>query len=111
VNGERVGESHDWQAKPVFDVKKLLHPGTNVVAVVVANYNGAGGVNKGVALQIQESLQLPEWKRSVFNGLAQVIVQSSKGAGEIKLTARSAGLEPSASSITTLAVPLRPAMP
>jgi len=34
----------------------------------------------------------PSWSRSVFNGLAQVIVQSSGGAGEIVVTASSEGL-------------------
>jgi beta-galactosidase len=35
-----------------------------------------------------------QWKRSVFNGLAQVIVQSTREAGEIRLTATSPGLAP-----------------
>lgn len=33
-----------------------------------------------------------QWKRKVFNGLAQVIVQTERKAGEIKLTANSKGL-------------------
>ncbi len=33
------------------------------------------------------------WKRSLFNGLAQVIVQSTGDAGEIRLTASSGGLK------------------
>jgi hypothetical protein len=33
------------------------------------------------------------WKRSLFNGLAQVIVQSTGDAGEIRVTASSCGLE------------------
>ena len=39
VNGQFVGESHDWQAQPIFDIKKFLHVGDNVIAV---------GVNNGV---------------------------------------------------------------
>jgi hypothetical protein len=77
VNGQMAGESHDWQAAPSFDVKRFLHPGTNTIAVAVANASGAGGVNKGVTLLFQDKPELPEWKRSVFNGLAQIIVQSS----------------------------------
>ena len=34
------------------------------------------------------------WQRSVFNGLAQIIVQSSKIPGEITLTASGDGLQP-----------------
>ncbi len=33
VNGQRVGESHDWQAQPMFDIKRALHVGNNVIAV------------------------------------------------------------------------------
>jgi beta-galactosidase len=36
----------------------------------------------------------PVWSRSVFNGLAQIIVQSTGQAGELKLTASAEGLQP-----------------
>lgn len=38
-------------------------------------------------------------ERSVFNGLAQVIVQSTHGAGKINLTARAEGLVPAVASL------------
>lgn len=38
-------------------------------------------------------------KRSLFNGLAQVIIQSQEHSGEIKLTATSAGVEPATITI------------
>jgi beta-galactosidase len=99
VNGQKVGESHDWHAASAFDVKHFLHPGENILAVAVANWNGAGGINKGVALLVQDKPIYPGWKRSVFNGLAQIIVQSTKESGEIKLTASTEGLTP-----TTIAI-------
>jgi beta-galactosidase len=102
VNGQKAGESHDWQSSPVFDVKRFLHPGENDIAVAVANWNGAGGINKGVTLRLGEKPEMPQWKRSVFNGLAQIIVQSTKEPGEIKLTARSEGLSPATVTIHTL---------
>ena len=111
VNGQKVGESHDWKSSPAFDVKHLLHPGENVIAVAVANWDGPGGINKGVTLRLGEKPELPQWKRSVFNGLAQVIVQSSKTGGEIKLTARSEGLTPNTVVIQTRSGPLRPSVP
>jgi beta-galactosidase len=40
------------------------------------------------------------WSRSVFNGLAQVIVQSTGGTGEVVLTATSEGCEPAHLSVT-----------
>jgi beta-galactosidase len=46
------------------------------------------------------------WQRSVFNGLAQIIVQSSKEAAEFKLTASADGLVPANVTISS-----RPAMP
>ena len=110
VNGQMAGESHDWQESPNFDVKHLLHPGTNTIAVAVANNSGAGGVNKGVTLLFQEKPELPDWKRSAFNGLAQVIVQSARQSGEIVLTAKSRGLTQAALKIEAQPAPLRPAV-
>ena len=111
VNGQKVGESHDWKSSPAFDVKHLLHPGENVIAVAVANWDGPGGINKGATLRLGEKPELPQWKRSVFNGLAQIIVQSTKTGGEIKVTARSEGLTPNTVVIQTRSGPLRPSVP
>jgi beta-galactosidase len=88
------------------DVKHLLHPGDNPVAVLVENYSSSGGITKGVTLRMQDKPVLPEWKRSVFNGLAQIIVQSTKEPGAIKLTASADGLSPA-----TVSVPSRPCTP
>jgi beta-galactosidase len=111
VNGQMAGESHDWQESPSFDVKRFLHPGTNTIAVAVANNSGPGGVNKGVTLLFQEKPELPDWKRSVFNGLAQVIVQSTGQPGEITLTATSSGLSRKVLALQAQSAPLRPAVP
>ncbi len=110
VNGQMAGESHDWQATPSFDVKRLLHPGTNTIAVAVANGAGPGGVNKGVTLLFQEKTVVPEWKRSVFNGLAQIIVQSTGQPGEILLTATSS-VSRKVLALQAQSAPLRPAVP
>jgi beta-galactosidase len=99
VNGQKVGITRDWQVPYAFDVKKFLHPGTNTIAVAVLNEHGSGGVNKGVALQFQQEPAAPQWSRSVFNGLAQVIVQTPPGSGEIKLTARAEGLTPATAAV------------
>jgi hypothetical protein len=52
VNGHKVGESHDWTAQPSFSVGPFLHEGLNSIAVSVQNHEGAGGVNKGVSLEV-----------------------------------------------------------
>jgi len=50
----------------------------------------------------------PQWKRKAFNGLAQVIVRTTKQAGEISLTATSEGLTPTTVEIIANAVISRP---
>jgi beta-galactosidase len=49
-----------------------------------------------------------DWKRKTFNGLAQVIVQSQKQAGEMTLTATSPTLKSSEVKINTKPTALRP---
>jgi beta-galactosidase len=111
VNGQKVGESHDSQSSPAFDVKRFLHPGENVIAVSLATWNGPGGLDKGVTLRLTGKPEMPQWQRSVFNGLAQIIVQSTQAPGEIKLTARAEGLSPATVVIQTQPGALIPALP
>ena len=111
VNNQRVGESHDWSAEPLFDIKKALHAGDNVIAVGVKNDAGQGGMNPDVNVEIVGKATESPWSRSLFNGLAQIIVQSSKDAGEIKLTASADGLKSTTATITTQAGTARPSVP
>ena len=111
VNGEKAGESHEGRMVVPMDVKRRLHPGDNTVAVVVSNYSESGGLNQGVTLRMQEKPVLPEWKRSVFNGLAQIIVQSTREPGAIKLTATAEGLSPATVSVQSQPCAPRPAVP
>jgi beta-galactosidase len=48
-----------------------------------------------------DSMTAVNWKRSLFNGLAQVIVQSTRAPGEITLTATSPGLSSSVLKLNT----------
>jgi beta-galactosidase len=111
VNGQKIGATGDSRAASVYDVKKLLRAGENVIAVTLANYGSAAGLNNGVALRLQSQPQPVVWSRSVFNGLAQIIVQSTKEAGTLRLTARAEGLKPVMIPITTNPVTSRPALP
>jgi len=111
VNGRQVGESHDSHVPSVFDVKSFLHPGENSIAVAVANWNAGGGISKGVTLQFADKPVAPEWQRSVFNGLAQIIVQSTKEPGEIKLAAGAEGLSPASVTIPSQSCAPRPFAP
>ena len=51
------------------------------------------------------------WSRSLFNGLAQIMVQSTKDAGEIKLIANADGLQPVTATLTTQAGAACPSVP
>jgi hypothetical protein len=44
VNGQSVGTTTDWSRPYAFDVTQQLHPGRNIVAVVVKNVGGPGGL-------------------------------------------------------------------
>jgi beta-galactosidase len=111
VNSQFVGESHDWQAQPIFDAKKYLHVGDNVIAVGVNNVSGQGGLNPNVNVQIVGHVAAAPWSRSLFNGLAQVIVQSTKDAGEIRLTATADGLAPATAAVQAQPCTQRPSVP
>jgi beta-galactosidase len=52
-----------------------------------------------------------QWKRSLFNGLSQIIIQSTKEAGEITLTATGKDLTQAQLKIQTQPATLRPAVP
>jgi beta-galactosidase len=111
LNGKKAGESHDWQDTPRFEVKPFLHAGDNTIAVAVANRYGPGGINLGVALETRQNPPPPQWRRSAFNGLAQLIVQSTKQPGEIKLRAAADGLRPATVTLEAKPCDLRPQLP
>jgi len=111
VNNQFVGESHDWQAQPAFDIKKYLHVGDNVIAVGVYNNEGQGGLNPDVSVQFAGHAAVSAWSRSLFNGLAQIIVQSTRDAGEIKLSATADGLASAISTVQTQPGAPRPSVP
>ncbi|MDR3401579.1 MAG: beta-galactosidase GalA, partial [Chthoniobacter sp.] len=111
VNNQFVGQSDDWDAQPLFDIKKTLHAGDNVIAVGVRNDGGAGGLTPGVNVEVVGKATNVAWSRSLFNGLAEVIVQSSRNAGEIKLTASADGLTPATGAVQAAPGGVRPSVP
>jgi beta-galactosidase len=94
VNGRRIGPGGDSRAASVYDVKALLRTGPNTVAVAIANYGASAGLSLGVDLRLYDKLSAPAWSRSTFNGLAQILVKTTKQPGALTLTARAAGLAP-----------------
>ena len=111
VNNQFLGESHDCQDQPCFDAKTFLHPGDHIIAVAVRNNENTGGLNPDVNVELVSQAGASAWSRSLFNGLAQIIVQSSKTAGEIKLTATADGLTPATAAVQTQHCTPRPSVP
>jgi beta-galactosidase len=115
VNGHLVAKKikrNDPVLKYTLD-PSVLRKGKNVYAVVgtplVPRYlYDYLNTDPGVVQVIELS---GHWKRRVFNGLAQVIVQSSKEPGEIVLTAESEGLSKGTVRIRTQPAIPRPAVP
>jgi len=111
LNGKKIGDAGDSRAASVYDVKALLRPGENTVAVAITNWGDTAGVNNGVKLRLVSETPAVQWSRSVFNGLAQVLVKASKQGGAIKLTARADGLKSAIVVIGAVAAEPRPAVP
>jgi beta-galactosidase len=62
----------------------------------------------GLVQTISPSLQ---WKHSVFNGLSQLIVQSTKQPGAIEIKVSAKGLQQAIIKIQTEPATLRPSVP
>jgi beta-galactosidase len=110
LNGEKLGPGSDTGTPCIYNPKAKLRPGENAVAVVVASWSDTAGVAQGVKLRLIDEPPSVAWSRSVFNGLAQIIVQASRQAGTLKLSARAEGLKPATVEIGTKAVVTRPAV-
>jgi beta-galactosidase len=95
-----VGKTHGYQTQSTFEINQLLHAGKNLIAVGVKNDGGPGGINPRVNLVVCKPPAAP-WSRSLFNGLAQVIVQSTREVGEFRLSASADGLTPATAVVRT----------
>jgi beta-galactosidase len=110
LNGQRLARTSSSRAPSVYDAKALLHPGENTVAVTLANWSDVGGLCDGVMMRLIDNSPPPSWSRSVFNGLAQVIVQTTGESGTIKLTAESKALLPATLTLPAVAAAGRAAL-
>lgn len=98
VNGKLISENvaRNKQGYEYTLDRKLLRKGRNVVAVVgtpVVKKHEWESINTEAGL-IKIEVPADQWKRSTFNGLAQIIIQTTKEPGEITLKAESSGLKP-----------------
>lgn len=59
VNGHLAGTTTDWSCAYSFDVTGELHPGHNVIAVVVQNESGGGGIGSPKLGVISDGATIP----------------------------------------------------
>jgi beta-galactosidase len=118
LNGLPIARNvhRDNARQEITPESSLFRPGTNVIAIVATPIQGGQKGNRerrGIGNPAVVKIVTPteDWKRSVFNGLAQVIVQSTQQSGEITLTASSPSLSPYNLKLQTHPVVLHTAVP
>jgi len=74
-----------------------------VIATPYENYRACERATKIPPAVLRVESARPPWSRRLFNGLAQVIVQSSGEPGPIVLRASAAGLAPAELTLTAAA--------
>ncbi|MBC8051984.1 MAG: glycoside hydrolase family 2 protein [Sphingobacteriaceae bacterium] len=98
VNGKELAKNLPENRKgDTFKLDpSILKAGTNSIVIVTTplfKRQSWESVNSNPGL-IQVVKPAEQWKRKLFSGLAQVIVQSTGESGEITLTAKASGLKP-----------------
>ncbi|MFZ0211226.1 MAG: beta-galactosidase GalA [Candidatus Acidiferrales bacterium] len=97
-NGDPSSHEADKPPSQLYDSHGVLMFGSTFGAT--SNQNAGASINAPQILTM----------RKLFNGFAQVIVQSQKQAGDIVLSASSPGLRPATATIHANAAKLRPAV-
>jgi beta-galactosidase len=117
LNGRPLAQNVRESAEHEFNLTAdLLHSGKNVITVVATPRQGVRGNrggqrgNRGSTGLIRIAAAPENWKRSLFSGLAQIIVQSIGQPGEITLTAKSQGVTDGVLKIEAQPAPVRPAV-
>jgi len=114
VNGKEVGKDlNESAAGNIFKLTtSMLKPGRNTIEIIATpipkkydwdNVNTDPGT-------VQLFTPAPQWKRKLFSGLAQIIIQTTKEPGEITLTASSKGLKPATLKVRSEKAVLRPSV-
>jgi beta-galactosidase len=96
LNGRLLGRPDDTAARSEFVIDNpILRKGNNVLAIVARPLRRRfrwDEVNHDPGV-LQIVVPGGQWKRRLFNGLAQVIVEPTGGPGVVTLTAGSKGLQ------------------
>lgn len=107
LNGQHLYQN---AAPPASRTQLSLDPSTlretgNVLRIEATRYEDWGTRDSLKQLHpatLRIDSPAPQWKRSTFNGLAQIIVQSTTEAGEIVVEVESEGLTSGTATLTTL---------
>jgi len=114
INGKKVGDNLP-EAKNSDEFKldsSLVHPGRNTIAIEaipLIKKHSWDAINTNPGL-IQLIYPAKTWKRKLFGGLAQVIIQSTGKPGQIVLTATAEGLKKGELKIEADPAAIRPAV-
>ena len=95
INGDKV-DLKDGRAEIELDVSSLRPTGNHVrmEALPFAEWRAREGLFQFHPAILRFERKAPEWMRSTFNGLAQVLVLGESSVGELKLVAESDNLIP-----------------
>lgn len=111
INGKPVGENLS-EDRPAYEItldQSVLRQGENridVIAKPLTKKNDWDVVNTDPGT-VQIYRAAGQWKRKLFNGLAQVIIQSTGEPGEITLSASSPGLKNGILKVNAVKAPNR----
>ncbi len=115
INGKKIADSikeKGSQTAFVLD-QSILHSGKNSVVIIATpllKQHSWDAVNTNAGI-FQIVTPPTVWKRKLFNGLAQVIIQSTDEPGEITLTATGEGVKQNAVKIKSSPTQVRPSVP
>jgi len=110
VNNQFVGESHDWQAQPIFDAKNI-----STLATMSLPWAFTTALPRRLESQRERADRRPCDRRAV---VAQPVQRPGanhraiyEGCREIKLTATTDGLTPTTATVQTQPSAPRPSVP
>ncbi|WP_367751977.1 beta-galactosidase GalA [Flavobacterium sp. WC2430] len=106
INGKQIAQAipENKEGDTFVLDKSMLRSGKNTIAIIgepLLKVKPWDVINQNPGT-IQIFTSPEQYKRKLFNGLAQVIIQATGKAGEIKLTATSKGVKPAVISIQSV---------
>jgi beta-galactosidase len=101
----------DAQARMVPTAENAIRFGISGPGRIIGVGNGDPASHEPDQFIATGAVPSPVWRRNLFSGLAQVIVQTTREPGEIQLTASSDGLAPATVTLRSQPSASRPSVP